>query len=114
MNTDPEIAELPGYFFFKKDDGFEKVFEEDILYGEAKGSYTEVFTKKDNYLISRNLSYLLSNLQAYPDFLRVHRSYFVNIREVEKYYKDYLLVGQKQIPVSKAYRHEISKRFKFF
>lgn len=114
MDKPDQLENNADYLFFKKDRGFDKVFMDEIQLGEAKGSYTNVHTEKGNYLISRNLSHLFKRLDSHPDFVRVHRSYFVNIRKVETYYKEYLVLAGMEIPVSKAYRIEISKRFIFF
>lgn len=113
MNHNYDNQETTNHIFFKKDKGFERVNVDEILVGEAKGSYTVIYTQTGQYLISRNLSYLFSRLNQFPDFVRVHRSYFVNISKVDKYFKDYILIKEKEIPVSKAYRNELSKKYIF-
>src|SRR5690606_24316515 len=52
------------------------VFLEDVLYCEAKGSYTEIVTKQHSYTKRVNLKDFLEYLNS--DFVRVHRSYVIN------------------------------------
>ncbi len=64
-------------------------FEEvaNIMYLEASGSYTAVYTKnKNKQLVSKNLKEFEDSL---PDniFCRVHHSYIININCIKKYYK---------------------------
>jgi len=68
-------------------EGMEFVRVLDILYCKANGSYT-LFTLKNqkDQLVSKNLKEFEILLQEY-DFMRVHNSYLINLREVKKYIK---------------------------
>ena len=68
-------------------EGMEFVKVLDILYCKANGSYT-LFSLKDqqDQLVSKNLKEFEMLLQEY-DFMRVHNSFLINLREVKKYIK---------------------------
>jgi two-component system LytT family response regulator len=58
-----------------------------ILYMEASGSYTAVYTKnKKKQLVSKNLKEF-EDILSDTIFCRVHHSYIININCIKKYYK---------------------------
>lgn len=79
----------------------------DIKYLEANDDYVNIYTKEGKFLKNRTLSYYEKVLEP-SQFVRVHRSYLVNISEITKiepYERDgYLLKlkGGEGIPVSKS------------
>lgn len=79
----------------------------EIKYLEANDDYVNIFTKEGKFLKNKTLSYFEKSLP--PDsFVRVHRSYMVNIGEITKiepYEKEgYMLKlrGGGTVPVSKT------------
>lgn len=68
-------------------DGFEFVNIEDICYCEAQGSYTSfVFTGGKKILVSKHLKGFENLLSDYQ-FMRVHNSFLINLKEVNKFVK---------------------------
>jgi two-component system LytT family response regulator len=68
-------------------EGFEVVKTKDIVLCRADGNYTEFyFTDGNKKIVSRNLKFFESLLQDHG-FLRVHKSYLVNLNEVTAYQK---------------------------
>jgi DNA-binding LytR/AlgR family response regulator len=39
-----------------------------------------------------------------PDFIRVHRSFIVNIRKIQYIHRNYVMVGDKEIPIGDNYK----------
>lgn len=79
----------------------------EIKYLEANDDYVNIFTKEGKFLKNKTLSYFEKSLPQ-DSFVRVHRSYMVNIAEITKiepYEKEgYLLKlkGGESVPVSKT------------
>ncbi len=79
----------------------------DIKYIEAAGDFVKIITAEATYLKSKTMAYFENSLDA-SQFVRVHRSYILNIHEltrIELYEKDsYLAVlkGNEKLAVSKA------------
>lgn len=68
-------------------DGFEFVNIQDIIYCKAEGSYTCFILKNENkFLVSKHLKEY-ENLLGEHNFMRVHNSFLINLREVKKYIK---------------------------
>lgn len=77
--------ELPETIALPIENGYTIVKVKDIVLCKAEGAYTNVFIKDDKvYMSSRGLSKFQELLQD-SDFLRVHRSYLVNLLEVTQY-----------------------------
>jgi DNA-binding LytR/AlgR family response regulator len=62
--------------------------------------------------ILQTLGKFSETLKNLPEFLRVHRSFIVNLKHVEQIGDLYLHIAKKQIPVSKSIREEIMGRLK--
>lgn len=79
----------------------------EIKYLEANDDYVNIYTKEGKFLKNKTLSFYEKSLES-SQFVRVHRSYLVNISEISKiepYEKEgYLLKlrGGESIPVSKS------------
>jgi two-component system LytT family response regulator len=87
------------------------VCPEDIIYCKSDGSYTSVYMKNDDqYLVSKNIKHLENLLSEYS-FLRVHKSYIVNTKEITELIKqgggEIVLSNQVIIPVSRSYKHKV-------
>jgi len=96
---------------FVKEKGFHKKIPlESVLYIEADGSYCKVYTKNNNYTISFNLNHFQNKVLS-PFLKRVHRSYIVNLSNVDGFDKSTLLIGKKFIPVSSTFKDEVFKYF---
>lgn len=67
--------------------GMEFISIEDIIVCKADGSYTSFILKNKNpLLVSKHLKEY-ENLLADQQFMRVHNSYLINLKEVKKYIK---------------------------
>ena len=84
---------------------------DEILYLKSDGSYTTIFLKDGKeYLASKNIKFF-EDLLPEPIFLRIHKSYIVNIREIKEFLKhgngEVVLSNDKIIPVSRRHRQDI-------
>lgn len=98
--------------FVKTKDRMERLFYQDILWIEADDYYCKVCTKNREIQILQTLGKFSETLKNLPEFLRVHRSFIVNLKHVEQIGDLYLHISKKQIPVSKSIREEIMGRLK--
>ena len=97
-----EITKINDAFFIKKNSRFEKVRLADILWIKAQHNFSEVITKKRRYLVATTLSRFEQQV-TYP-FLRVHRSYIINLAKMTAFENHRLFIEQQEIPISKANR----------
>lgn len=60
----------------------------DILYIKANGSYTQIYAAgKQPVTVSRNLKYFETALADFKQFVRVHRSYLINVQQMKRFDK---------------------------
>ncbi len=94
-------------------DGMTFIKLEDIYYFEADGSYTNVITKDNHYLVCKKIKEFDELLNDDTRFFRVHRSYFVNIQQIKKYSKKegatLLFDNNKIIPVAREKKNEFDE-----
>ena len=76
---------------------------------EAKGDYIQVKTEDKNYTVHSTLKKIEDKL---PDslFLKIHRSYIINIKKIIDIEDNSVLIKKDVIPVSRSNRPELMKR----
>ncbi len=89
--------------FIKQKNLFIKVEFDDILYVKSDHVYVEIFTKGGKtFLVRGSLNEYITKLGTY--FIRVHRGYAVNIKHVDAFEQELVMIGKECIPLSKTYR----------
>ncbi|MFK7834102.1 MAG: LytR/AlgR family response regulator transcription factor [Winogradskyella sp.] len=76
---------------------------------EAKGDYIQVKTEDKNYTVHSTLKKIEDKL---PDslFLKIHRSYIINVDKIIDIEDNSVLIKKDVIPVSRSNRPELMKR----
>jgi DNA-binding LytR/AlgR family response regulator len=100
---------LSDRIFVRHKDHMVKVFLKDIQYVSAERSYCHIHAENAEYLLSIPMGKLAEQLHS-SDFLRVHRSYVVNLRQIDMVADDHLVIGREAIPVGKEQREELLRR----
>lgn len=105
-----EMKEEIGSVFVKDRDYFRKIGFSNIRWIEASGSYCCLYLDHGpKLMLSYNLRELALRLPQ-RIFIRVHRSYMVNIHFIDSFIGNMLCVGEKQIPVSKQHKRNVITR----
>jgi DNA-binding LytR/AlgR family response regulator len=87
-----------------------RIFLSDILWLEADDYYCKLVTKEKEYLITQPLKQMGESLSGIPEFMRIHRSFIVNLGHVEEIGDLFVLIHKKQIPLNKSSKDEITAR----
>jgi DNA-binding LytR/AlgR family response regulator len=95
--------------FVKHKDKMVKIFIEDILYIEAERNYSRIFTKTKEFILATTLKMMEEKLPS-RYFIRVHRSYLVNLIQIDEVGENNMIVNQKTIPLSNSLREDLLKR----
>ncbi len=74
-----------------------------ILYFENVGDYVKVVTDTGNHIIYSTLKNIAKKLNN-TRFLKVHRSYIVNLAKIKDIDESSLVINRKVIPISRANR----------
>ncbi|MEQ7798176.1 LytTR family DNA-binding domain-containing protein [Pedobacter sp. ASV1-7] len=81
----------------------------DILYMEAQGDYVRINVADGDYSIHSSLKSVEEKLSK-NTFVRVHRSFIVNVSKIDTIEGGTLIVNRKIVPVSDAYRSGLYRR----
>jgi two-component system LytT family response regulator len=88
-----------------------KVFIRDIIYLEAYGEYVKVIAEDRKYLVRKALSEFESELSD-GVFLRIHKSYLINIHKVTGFNTIHVIMKTFQLPVGRMHREEVFRILK--
>lgn len=100
------------FFFFKKKGNFVKVDTNNILYLKAENSYTYIITEDAKYMSTSNLTQM-EELFATPNFMRVHRSYIINLDNLTSIdlVNNKIFLGEHIVPFSRSMKKTLIKIF---
>ena len=99
------------HVYIRHNECLEKFYYNTICYIEASGSYCNIYTTDNKKLtISQPLGEIAGSLCPHT-FIRVHRSYIINVNYVEKYAGNQFFVYNKMIPIGRAYKKEALSHF---
>jgi len=77
----------------------------DILYIEGLKNYVQFFCQKERIVTLQNMKYLEENL-PHEQFIRIHRSYIVNLDCIEKVEGHSIYINGQLLPVGQSYREK--------
>lgn len=100
---------LSDSIFVRHHEKMVKVIIQDILYIEAERNYCRIHSKGKEYLLVMTLKDMDEKLPN-EHFLRIHRSYIINIAQIDEVANSHVVIAKKAIPISKALKEELMKR----
>ncbi len=103
-----QTTENTGFIYVKADGMQVKVDFSKIRYIEAYGNYLKIHMEDKVVLTAEVLSEIMKRL---PDknFIRIHRSYIININHVVKLSGNQVFVSAKELPISTSHREGLLK-----
>jgi DNA-binding LytR/AlgR family response regulator len=84
----------------------------DILWMEAEGNYTLLFTSNHKKRLVRTVITELHQQLPAQDFIRIHRSYVVNKNHVTEYKSSMIHIKDSKLPVGRTYKELLDEQFK--
>ena len=99
------------YLFLKKDNVYHKVAERDIMLLEGSDDYVKIHLRDGRTFLLRKTLQMMERVLSDALFIRVHRSYLVNVTAIEHLdtQDNLLCVGDTTIPLSRQRRQELEK-----
>ncbi|REE00095.1 LytR/AlgR family response regulator transcription factor [Marinoscillum furvescens] len=97
--------------FIREGHRFNKLLISDIAYVEALGSYCDIYTSDKKITLTLNLKHFMSRLN-HPKFIRVHRSYLVNVDAIDSFEGNVIYIGMQEIPISASQKESFMKLIK--
>ncbi|MEO9965247.1 MAG: LytTR family DNA-binding domain-containing protein [Reichenbachiella sp.] len=97
------------FIFFKCDKKNIKVSLKEILYIESIKDYVKIKTNDKEVVTHQKISVLETKLPV-ANFIRVHRSFIVNIPKIESYSASEVELNDESIPIGRNYKQDVMAR----
>ncbi len=112
-NKGDEIESNNEFLFLKSEYKIRRINFNDIIYIEGLKDYIKVYLEKDEKPIL-SLSSLKALESKLPEskFMRVHRSFIVNLEKIETIERSRIVFGKVYIPVSDQYKETFQRYLK--
>jgi DNA-binding LytR/AlgR family response regulator len=111
LENKAKSAPAPDSIYVKVDSLLQKVCVADILWVEASGDYIKIQTPDKVHVVYSTLKNIEEKLP--PElFIRIHRSYIVNVSKIANIDATNLEINKKIFPISASYREELLNRIK--
>lgn len=109
LRYDPkEEGEEKEHIFIKSNLKKLKIFTSKIKWIEAYGDYVRVVTEDDSNLVLSTMKSFENDLSK-EKFVRVHKSYIVNIDKIDRFNSKFAEIGVTKIPLSRNKKEDLIK-----
>ena len=101
----PQIEANNEFLFLKSEYKIRRINFNDILYIEGLKDYIKVFVKnEDKPILSISTLKMVESKLPSKYFMRVHRSFIVNLNKIETIERSRIVFGKEYIPISEQYK----------
>jgi two-component system LytT family response regulator len=90
-----------------------KIFTSHIKYIAAYGDYIKVVTDVDTHLVLSTMKSFKNDLPQ-NKFIRVHKSFIINLDKIDKFNSKFIEIGPTKIPLSRTKKQELQKALQEF
>ncbi|MCI4671666.1 MAG: LytTR family DNA-binding domain-containing protein [Bacteroidia bacterium] len=94
------------HFFVRSNHKMEKVDFAEIRYLESMREYVAIYTTKRKFVVHQTMNQMEKELPS-TNFMRVHRSFMINLDKIESVMGNMILIGDQKIGIGASYK----KRF---
>ena len=88
-----------------------QVYIKDIKWIEALGDYVKIITEENTFLVLSTMKSFEAELPK-EKFLRIHKSYLVNLAKIDRFSSTKVEVGDFEIPLSRNKKKQLSEALK--
>jgi|TARA_B100000809_G_scaffold107967_1_gene106461 DNA-binding LytR/AlgR family response regulator len=104
-----ETNQKNDFVFVRSDRKMIKINFDEILYVESLSDYIKIHLKDKTIVTRETISNLETKLPA-KNFLRIHRSFIVNLKKAVSYTNEFVEIGKNAIPISRTYKENVLKK----
>jgi hypothetical protein len=94
-------------FFVRADFELHQIFFNEIVYAESLGDYIKFVQDGKRPLVVKMSMKALEDTLPKSDFTRIHRSYILNRRKIEKIKSKSVLIASQEIPIGTTYLNRL-------
>lgn len=97
---------LHSFLYVRQGDSFQKIIWQDILYVESMENYIKI-NFKDKQLVAHQTMVSLEEMLPKDAFFRIHKSYLVNIYQIDSISGGRIFVDGHELPLSRHRKEEL-------
>ncbi|MFT5820494.1 MAG: DNA-binding LytR/AlgR family response regulator [Crocinitomix sp.] len=101
------------HIYIKSNNGYTRIEFDDIIYIEAYSDYMNIHTVQERFTALSTMKAIEERLPK-NRFIRVHRSYIVQLDKINRFEDNMIRLGEKVIPVSRSCKENLLKHLNFF
>ncbi|MBX2876918.1 MAG: LytTR family DNA-binding domain-containing protein [Saprospiraceae bacterium] len=98
------------FIFVKSEKRLVRINLEELLYVETTGDYSIFKLQNGQQFVVQSSLKKIGNKIQHPNFIKVHRSYIVNLNKIVDIEENTLVIDRKVIPISRAHRAGLLER----
>jgi DNA-binding LytR/AlgR family response regulator len=95
--------------FVRANGKYKKICTNDLLFVEAAGSYVHIQTRAERHTLSQNLTHFQKKTPL-PNLVRIHRSYIVNVDQVDSFEDAFIFIQNHKLPLSDNFKPDFLAR----
>jgi len=100
------------FHFFNVDKRQVKVFHRDILYIESLKEYVRIHSLEISIMTKVPIGEI-ETLLGSNDFIRIHKSYVVNLEKITAFSANEIEIGMAKLPIGRTYKEVVQKKLEF-
>jgi len=100
---------LSDSIFIREAGIYHKIKLKDILYVESENVYLNIYTREKCHVSRMKIEDFLSDY-AHGNLFRTHRSFAINLQELDTITTTHVVIAGKEVPVSRAYKDALMEK----
>lgn len=108
---EPKVNETPDFIFVKDGYQLKKISLSEIAYIKSDANLLNIYTVSERVVTRMTMTRIIESLPN-DQFFRVHKSFIVNLKRVEKIDQQFIYMTDVEIPISSAYRNSFQQAIK--
>lgn len=105
-----KTREVDNVLVIKADKKIFRIPYDELLYMESLRDFVRIHTN-DGAIISSDTLKSLMDILPEDKFIRIHKSYIINLQKVAFMEGNQISLGKKKLPIGQSFREEVNKRF---
>ena len=97
------------FIFVRSDRKMVKINFDEIMFIESLSDYIKIHLVANTITTRETISNIETKLPT-KNFLRIHRSYIVNLKKMSSYTNEYIEIGKKAFPISRTHKENVLKK----
>ena len=111
-NSTSDKAQEESFIYVKENKKVIKVYLSEIRYIEGLSEYVQIYTDKRKIITKTSMALMEEKLPA-SNFLRIHKSYIVQVSKIEAFTANTIEIQGKELPIGRNYKNAVLNSLNF-